>query len=123
MSENTPASPEASAAPWKLLQMMTGYWVTQALYVAAKLGIADLLREGPVNCDVLASKTSTHLQSLYRTLRALASVGVFTEVAQEGLPSRHWPRCSKARRQTPCVHSPSCTRKSSTVHGAKCCIA
>ena len=36
MSENTPASPEASAAPWKLLQMMTGYWVTQALYVAAK---------------------------------------------------------------------------------------
>ena len=83
MSENVPASPEASAAPWKLFQMMTGYWVTQALYVAAKLGIADLLREGPVNCDVLASKTSTHPQSLYRTLRALASVGVFTEVAPE----------------------------------------
>src|SRR5947208_9969030 len=77
MSENIPASPEDSAAPWKLLQMMTGYWVTQALYVAAKLGIADLLREGPVNCDILASKTSTHPQSLYRTLRALASVGVF----------------------------------------------
>jgi predicted O-methyltransferase YrrM len=83
MSENIPASPEDSAAPWKLLQMMTGYWVTQALYVAAKLGIADLLREGPVNCDVLAGKTSTHPQSLYRTLRALASVGVFTEVAPE----------------------------------------
>src|ERR1700680_4393747 len=83
MPENIPASPEASAAPWKLLQMMTGYWVTQALYVAAKLGIADLLREGPVNCDVLASKTRTHPQSLYRTLRALASVGVFTEVAPE----------------------------------------
>jgi hypothetical protein len=61
--------------------MMTGYWVTQAVYVAAKLGIADLLREGPVNCDVLASETSTHPQSLYRTLRALASVGVFTEIA------------------------------------------
>jgi predicted O-methyltransferase YrrM len=83
MPENTPASPEAHAAPWKLLQMMTGYWVTQALYVAAKLGIADLLCEGPVNCDVIASKTSTHPQSLYRTLRALASVGVFTEVAPE----------------------------------------
>src|SRR5262252_1815100 len=47
-----------------------------------KLGIANLLREGPVSCDVLASKTSTHQQSLYQTLRALASVGVFTEVAQ-----------------------------------------
>ena len=57
MSDNIPTSPEASAAPWKLFQMMTGYWVTQALYVAAKLGIADLLREGPVNCDVLAGKT------------------------------------------------------------------
>ena len=77
MSENTQAGPEAGAVPWKLLQMMTGYWVTQALYVAAKLGIADLLREGPVDYDVLANKTSTHPQSLYRTLRALASVGVF----------------------------------------------
>lgn len=81
MPENTPANPETSAAPWKLLQMMTGYWVTQALYVAAKLGIADLLRESPVSCDVLASKTGTHPQSLFRTLRALASVGVFSEVA------------------------------------------
>src|SRR5437660_11148861 len=82
MPENIPANPEtSSAAPWKLLQMMTGYWVTQALYVVAKLGIADLLRESPVSCDVLASKTGTHPQSLFRTLRALASVGVFSEVA------------------------------------------
>jgi hypothetical protein len=83
MSDNSPATPEAIPAPWKLFQMMTGYWVTQALYVAAKLGIADLLCEGPVNCDVLASKTNTHPQSLHRALRALASVGVFTEVTPE----------------------------------------
>jgi hypothetical protein len=51
------------------------------LYVAAKLGIADLLHESPVSCDVLASKTGTHPESLFRTLRALASVGVFSEVA------------------------------------------
>jgi Dimerisation domain len=76
MSENIPVSPEGGADPWKLLQMMQGYWITQALYVAAKLGIADLLREGPVSCNVLAGKTSTHPQSLYRTLRARAPSGI-----------------------------------------------
>ncbi len=83
MSENISAGPEESAAPWKLLQMMTGYWVTQAIYVAAKLGIADLLEKGPLNCDELASRTKTDPSSLYRTLRALASVGIFSEVAPQ----------------------------------------
>src|SRR5215831_13775415 len=80
MTDNIQAIAQASAAPEKLLQMMTGYWVTQAVYVAAKLGIADLLSDGPVSCDELASKTGTHARSLRRTLRALASVGVFSEV-------------------------------------------
>ena len=52
MPENTPAGPEAHAAPWKLLQIMTGYWVTQSLYVAAKLGITHLLREVVPCADV-----------------------------------------------------------------------
>jgi hypothetical protein len=60
--------------------MMTGYWVTQAVYVAAKLGVADLLTDGSVSCDDLAVMTRTHAPSLHRLLRALASVGVFSEV-------------------------------------------
>jgi hypothetical protein len=48
--------------------MMTGYWFTQALYVAAKLEVADLLRDGPVNCELLASKTTTH--PLSKSIRA-----------------------------------------------------
>jgi len=79
MSENVAVSPEA--APGPLLQMMTGYWNTQTLYVAAKLGIADLLSDGSQSCDELAAKTGTHSPSLHRILRALASVGVFSEVA------------------------------------------
>jgi len=66
--------------PVALLQMVTGYWVSQAIYVAAKLGIADLLKDGPKNCDELAKATRTHARSLYRLLRGLASVGVFAEV-------------------------------------------
>jgi hypothetical protein len=71
----------ASPPPATLLQMMTGYWVSQALYVAAKLGIADLLADGPVDCEDLAAATGTHAPSLQRVLRALASVGVFTEAS------------------------------------------
>lgn len=80
MSEDISSIAGASPPPVTLLQMMTGYWVSQAVYVAAKLGIADLLADGPVSCDDLAAATHTHAPSLQRVLRALASVRVFSEV-------------------------------------------
>lgn len=60
-------------------RMINGYWTSQALYVAAKLGLADLLASGPRSADELAASTSTHAPSLYRLLRALASQGVFAD--------------------------------------------
>ena len=81
MSEDVAMDTGASPPPATLLQMMTGYWVSQALHVAAKLGIADLLADGPVDCEDLALATNTHAPSLRRVLRALASVSVFTEVS------------------------------------------
>ena len=63
----------------QLDQMITGYWTSQAIYAAAKFGIADLLKDGPRNVDDLAGATSTNADSLYRLLRALASIGVFIE--------------------------------------------
>ena len=62
-----------------VLQMATGYWVSQSIYVAAKLGIADLLKDSPKSCDELATATRTNAPSLYRVLRSLASLGVFAE--------------------------------------------
>jgi hypothetical protein len=59
--------------------MITGSWISQAIYVAAKLQIADLLAEGPRSAEELAGATGTHGRTLYRLLRALASVGVYTE--------------------------------------------
>jgi ubiquinone/menaquinone biosynthesis C-methylase UbiE len=59
--------------------MITGYWVSQTLHVAAKLSLADLLKNGPRSADDLAQATATHPRSLYRLLRALASLGVFAE--------------------------------------------
>ena len=60
-------------------QLICGYWNSQCVYVAAKLGIADLLADGPLSIDDLADRTATHPPSLFRVLRALASLGVFAE--------------------------------------------
>lgn len=69
--------------PAILVQMMTGYWVSQAIYVAAKLRVADLLADGAQTVEVLATTTQTHAPSLRRLLRALASVGIFTEASPD----------------------------------------
>lgn len=65
-----------------LLRLIRGFQVSQMIYVAAKLGIADLLAEDAKSPAELAAATSTHPQSLYRLLRALASQGIFAEDAQ-----------------------------------------
>ncbi|VTU39679.1 Multifunctional cyclase-dehydratase-3-O-methyl transferase TcmN [Variovorax sp. PBL-H6] len=62
-----------------LRRMIEGYQVSQALHVAATLGIADLLAEGERSADELAASTGTHAPTLYRLLRALASVEVLHE--------------------------------------------
>ena len=62
-----------------LLRLITGYMVSRAIYVIAKLGIADLLRDGPQGSAVLAQTTGTDARALYRVLRTLASVGVLVE--------------------------------------------
>ena len=62
-------------------RLANGYQVTQAIHVAATLGIADLLGDGPQDSETLAAATATHAPSLHRVLRALASVGVLHEDA------------------------------------------
>ncbi|NER25239.1 MAG: methyltransferase [Symploca sp. SIO1B1] len=72
---------ESSVPQIALLQMLMGNWVSQSIYAAAKLGIADYLQDGEKSYGELATATSTHEESLYRLLRLLASVGIFAEVA------------------------------------------
>lgn len=63
-----------------MLQMISGTWLSQLIYAAAKLGIADLLKDGPKISEELANSTGTHARFLYRALRALASYGIFKEI-------------------------------------------
>jgi hypothetical protein len=80
MNTNSAATaPQTMPPDAVLMQMSLGCFVSQALYVAAKLGIADLLRTKPRAAVELAAETDTNPNALYRVLRALASVGVFTE--------------------------------------------
>jgi O-methyltransferase domain/Dimerisation domain len=74
MTSENGASPSAT-----LLYLAAGSWISQAIYVAAKLGLADLLVASPQSTATLAAITGTHADALYRVLRALASVGVFAE--------------------------------------------
>jgi hypothetical protein len=67
----------------QLTRLFRGYWVSQAIYVATELGIADLLADGPRTADDLAVAVGAHAPSLYRVLRLLASEGVFAE-AEDG---------------------------------------
>ena len=66
-----------------LFQMATGYWLSQAIYVAAKLGLADLLKDGPKSCSALAAATGADEHSLFRLMRALSSAGVFAHLQND----------------------------------------
>ena len=63
----------------ELMHLINGYQVSQALHVAATLGVADHLKDGPKPSEALAAACGAHPPSLYRLLRALAAVGVFRE--------------------------------------------
>lgn len=65
----------------QLLKQMIGGWVTQAIYVAVELGIADLLTDGQQSAEELAERANTNAGALYRVLRALSSIGIFSEGA------------------------------------------
>jgi hypothetical protein len=85
-----PSTAEQAAPENFLTRLAFGVKLTQALYVAAKLGIADMLAQGPRSISKLAVYTGTHERSLYRVLRSLASVGVFREVEPKVFALTHY---------------------------------
>ena len=79
----TSRSKDPNPHPPLLFQMATAYWVSQAIYVAAKLGIADLLANGSQSAATLAAATRSDGRSLFRVLRALSSVGVLSQAGKD----------------------------------------
>jgi hypothetical protein len=65
-----------------IVRMISAYWVSQGVHVAAKLRLADRVKDGAKSAADLAQATGTHAPSLYRLLRMLASQGIFAEDSQ-----------------------------------------
>jgi len=63
----------------EMMQIVTGYWLSKAVFCAAKVGVADRLTAGPRPVAELAAAAAVHEESLHRVLRGLASVGIFME--------------------------------------------
>jgi|tagenome__1003787_1003787.scaffolds.fasta_scaffold20983072_2 hypothetical protein len=62
-----------------LTRLLNGYQVSQAVHVAAVLGIPDLLAIGARTADELAPAAGADTDALRRLLRALAAVGILHE--------------------------------------------
>lgn len=61
------------------MNLTAGKWVSQAIAVAAELGIADFLRDRPRTTAEIARMANASEDGVYRLLRALGSVGLFAE--------------------------------------------
>jgi O-methyltransferase domain/Dimerisation domain len=76
---SAPPEPAARVVPdaASLVHLILGSMTTQAVYVAAELGIADVLADGPLPPAEIAQKVDADPEAVYRLLRLLASHGVF----------------------------------------------
>ncbi len=79
----------------QLMSYIVGKWISKPIYVAAELGIADLLSEGPKSIKKLAQESGAHAPSLYRMMRALASVGIFSETESKTFELTPMAECLK----------------------------
>ncbi|MEU0163648.1 methyltransferase [Streptomyces sp. NPDC006261] len=77
------APPPAQFAPFALLELTMGSMVTQAIHVAARLGIAETLQDGPLKPLEIAERVGANEEGLDRLLRLLASHHIF-EGNQDG---------------------------------------
>lgn len=64
---------------FKMYELISGYWVACCIHVVAQLSLADILLKGPKTLAELAEETQSDTKSLSRLLRAVTSVGIFTE--------------------------------------------
>jgi hypothetical protein len=79
----------------QMMQFILGKWISKPIYVAAELGIADMVADGPKSIDELAHMSKTHAPSLYRVMRALASVGIFSERGERSFALTPMAECLK----------------------------
>lgn len=78
-----PSRPDVVPPAIALQRLLASTWISSAISVTARLGIADLLADGARKTTDLAAATSSYEPSLSRLMRTLSSVGVF-RMAHDG---------------------------------------
>ncbi|WP_275945289.1 methyltransferase dimerization domain-containing protein, partial [Bradyrhizobium sp. RD5-C2] len=68
--------------PEHLLDLVQSHRVTAVIYVAARLGLAELLRDGPRTVEELAGRTHADRDALARLLVALSTIGICSRVGE-----------------------------------------
>src|SRR5205085_8881596 len=81
ISERMVTQTQTATGPMQLLQFANGVVVQQGIHAAAVLGVADLLKDGPLTAAELAKRVDVDEGALYRVLRLLAGHGIFVETA------------------------------------------
>jgi SAM-dependent methyltransferase len=66
----------------QIIELGWGYLYSAALNAVAELGVADLLEHGPKPLTILAEELGVSARALHRSLRLLATIGVFAEDEQ-----------------------------------------
>ena len=75
---------DVAALSARLIDRLTGFMVTQANYAITRLGVPDLLAEGPASAAALARRAGANEQALHRFLRALAASRIVCETEDGG---------------------------------------
>jgi len=79
MSVQIQESSESQSSEAQIIKMATAHWVSRIVHTAAELELVDRLSDGPRTAKELARSISSDAPSLYRLMRTLASLGLFTE--------------------------------------------
>jgi hypothetical protein len=76
--------------------LLMGFVVSRALQVAAELGLADALADGPKDRDALARDVGAHADAMNRLIRALASLGIFKQLPDGRVANTERSECLRS---------------------------
>ena len=79
-----------------MMNLINGFGLPRCIWVAAELGIADRLAEGPLDVEDLARAVDANADALYRVLRALASAGIFEEDGERRFAINRLAECLRS---------------------------
>jgi hypothetical protein len=79
--------------PFRLMQIGSAFWHSRVLYVGTKLGLADEIGNAGKSTSSLADTLQLNENHLYRLMRMLASIGVFTETSHRTFKNSKLSEC------------------------------